>query len=436
MTGNLYTVAQANINNAGTTAATGSIAFGGQPTAGNTITIAHAGNSDVYEFYANGGSYEGDNNGVEIGTDVDGTVTNLAASITSNDTVGVGATADTTDDEVDLEADVGGTYGNEITVTNDDSDAQITVPTMSGGAGQDLVIAQIESQNLQTGVTDFVLPMDGGVDSVVAALNSLDPVIPITSSAVGYLLARLGLSGLYFESDVDELGGYFYLQKMTATDDARATGASHMRLTVNKGRIFPQTLQASQNQYATLAMNVACLYDGTNNPIIPEADQSLSGTAPTRELFTLGPVYVQASGGSRHVLETTQSMSLDFGINLIQNRGDGQPWPYDVVIGTRQPRFTIGSTDVEELADLGLIGTSIAQVDVFLRKMDLTGSGGRVADATAEHIRLRCYAGRLSVGDTTGSGNTTAAATTQFTVMPIYDGSNDAIGINCFAAIA
>lgn len=427
-----YTIAAGHIDNAGTAAASGSITFSGQPTAGNTITIT----SEVYEFYANGGSYSGANNGVELGSALPQTVENLAQSINANDPL-VTAVADQDGEEVDVTAKTRGTGGNSITITNDDSDANVSVDaTLAGGLGTDLVLAQLESQGLETGVNDFIMPMDGSVDVIVAALNSLEPMVPVSSTAVSYLLARLGLAGIYFTVGENADGVFLYYQKMDSTDGARATGNSHLRLSLTKGRIVPMTLQASQDQYATLAMNIIALYDGTNQPIVPALNQALTGTAPTRELFTVGPIYVTPAGGSRTLLETTQSMSWDFGQNMIYERGDGHPYASDVVIGTRQTKFQIGSTDIEEMADLGLIGGAIDLAEIFLRKVDLSSSGGRVADATAEHIKLTVNAGRVSVGATQGTGNTSALASTQFNILPINDGTNNVVVISTASAIA
>jgi hypothetical protein len=113
--------------------AAGDIVFSNQPSAADTITIG----TQVYEFYAFEGSYEGSFIGVEIGSPalVD-TLFNLSAMISANDTMQVNSLVNVAGQKVILTAENAGAKGNLINLA--ESSTVITVPaTLTGGVDED-----------------------------------------------------------------------------------------------------------------------------------------------------------------------------------------------------------------------------------------------------------------------------------------------------------
>lgn len=289
-----------------------------------------------------------------------------------------------------------------------------------------LLIDQITDYALDPGLQEIVEAADGSVDATYAAVMRQDPKIRATSTALATILGTIGISGYPLNSD-GAAAAYCWFQKLQS-GGTRAAGASHVKLTVSKGMILPRTLQVSQDQKATLALEIVPIFDLTNNPIVVTASQALAGSPSVGELFTVGPVMINGTQ-----LDGIISTTVDFGIQEIVESADGQVWPTYIAIMSRRPSITITTLDAVSLSTFGLYGAAQGATDsvVYFRKLDQGGT--RVADDGSEHISFTVDAGRISVTDLSGSHGQRLGSTVRIT--PTYDGSNAVMAISTTADI-
>ena len=281
---------------------------------------------------------------------------------------------------------------------------------------------QVSDYMCSLAVQEAIANGDGLVDPTFVATGSQAPRLSWTSSKVATILGSCGISGLALSSTLTA-----FFQQITK-GGTRAGASSHIRLTVNEGLVLPRTLNADQAS-ASLSLECIATYDGTNNPIVIAAGQSLTGTPSVTEQFVAGPVSINGT-----TLNAVQSITIDFGIAETVAAGDGQVWPTFVAIGERRPRITIQSLDVGFLNTTGISGVAQSASDsvIFLRKV--AKGATRVADDTAKHISFTIDDGMIITRSVGGSHGSPQMA--EIEIIPTYDGSNAIMAIDTTAAIA
>jgi hypothetical protein len=295
-------------------------------------------------------------------------------------------------------------------------------------AGSDVLLDQIQSFGVSTGINRVLQRGDGQVDPTYVAVMSQRPGIQFTTTALATALGAAGISGAEIDADETYPGLVSWFQKMDE-GGTRASGSSHLKMTAASGILVPRSIQASQDGPATANFEAILTYDGSNEPIVIADSQALAGSPAVGELFTVGPASINGSA-----LEGVQEITIEPGIQLRVASGDGDVWPTYVAIMSRAPSIRIRTTDATALATFGLDGTEQGATDsvVYFRKM---GEGGtRVADGTSEHISVTVDDGMVTVEnqDVTQDG----VAVADVVLTPTYDGSNAIIAISTAAAIS
>jgi len=295
------------------------------------------------------------------------------------------------------------------------------------GAG-DIFIDQIADFRLDPRINKLLEGGDGGVYNTHVSVLSQDPRIIFTTTKLASALAKCGLTGLAITADVDEPGAEFWFQKLVE-GGTRATGASHIKLTVAEGLLLPRTINAPHNGRATIGYECIATYDGTNDPIVVAGSQELSGTPSVSELFTAGKAMINGAQ-----LEGVQNIVIDIGIQELVEGADGLVWPTYAGILRIQPVIRITTADAGALSTFGLTGAAQGATDsiVYLRK--LAEGGTRVADATEEHISFTIDEGHISVSDVSGPHGQRLGSMVE--ISPTYDGTNAPLVINTATAIA
>lgn len=284
------------------------------------------------------------------------------------------------------------------------------------------LLDQIDSQDLDTGLEQFLLNFDGGVDPVYAAVKSLQPRISLSTTAIMRALDLVTINGLAMTA------GLFYFQKMSQGSAPRDSGASHVLLTAETGMILPRILQAGHDTPATMSYDILCKKNAVNAPLVATKNVSLTGSPVADELFVAGPVDINGT-----TLSGVQNINIDYGLNEFVLGGDGEEYISFIGIMNRQPRITIELPDMDILADLGIGGTAQGVTDsiVYLRKVDQDGY--RVADNVAEHISFTIDAGRISPKE--GNAKPGDPASVGLEITPIFDRTNDILAIDTSVAI-
>jgi len=293
----------------------------------------------------------------------------------------------------------------------------------------DVLLAQIVDQNVTLGLSRFLEGSDGEVDNRYVAVNEQRAMIGFTTTMLATALGLAGINGTPLDVDTPATKGsleaFFQLLAEGAT---RAAGATHTMLTINEGILIPRTLSASQGAVARLGLEAHATYDGTNNPIVIAASQALPGTPGVSELFTLGPIQINGVA-----INGVVDVAVDFGIEVLVEGSDGEPWPRFVAIMRRQPSVSFSTPDAGILSTLGITGAAQGATDSVIYFRKIAEGATRVADVTAEHIKISVDEGHISVEDITGSHG--ARLGVRCTITPTYDGTNAVFVIDAASAI-
>ncbi len=280
------------------------------------------------------------------------------------------------------------------------------------------VIDQIRSQTIDPGLTEMLESGDSSLDNLHVSVNNQSPTITFSTTALKKALDVCGVAGLLIDEAGSSNGIDLFFRKR-AMGGGYAAGSSHLKLTVNLGVLIPTTLPATHPEAGSVEFMLYVVWDGTNNPILIDKDQSVSLSLAFSAIHTIGPWWINGV----QLLGMT-SMGVDFGLTVETKASDGEVWPRSAHIISRGASMTGTTRDLAVLdrtASLGILGVArSAQTRAFLRKK--AAGAALVEDATAEHIRFDINAGRISPQQITGEHQ--ADASTGILVTPIYDGSN------------
>lgn len=296
------------------------------------------------------------------------------------------------------------------------------------GTSNDFFLDQITNQSHNFNQNIVKMMSDGAADPTFSAVGKLSSDIKFTTGKVATALANGGLSGFVIDSDGTNPGVDFYLQQHQP-GGTRKTGSDHIKATLANGILVPQSLSAGSEDPAKLEFLAVGVYDGTNDPISYTLNQALpADTISADQMFFSGPVSINGTA-----IEGVQSFDLDFGVNLNRKGGDGLPYDTFVNIANREPVIKFTTLDVDTA--LSLVGPNgaghTADCHYYLRKA--ADGGTRVADATAQHIKLSTHKGSIIVRSINGGSGEIVGAEVE--IHPVYDGTNDVITINTASAI-
>jgi hypothetical protein len=279
----------------------------------------------------------------------------------------------------------------------------------------DVLLGQMVDQNINLGISRFLEGSDGEVDNRYVSISEQRPMIGFTTTALAVALGVAGISGTPLDVDTPATKGSLeaFLQLLVEGGTRAATATM---LTINEGILIPRTLSASQGAVARLSLEAHATYDGTNDPIVILAAQTIPTVTPgVAELFTLGPV--QLNGVA---------------VNGVVD-SDGEVWPRFVAIMRRSPTISFTTPDAGILTTLGITGDAQGATDsvVYFRK--IAEGGTRELDATAEHIKISIDDGMVHVEDLSASHG--ARHGVRCTLIPTWDGTAAVMVIDPASAI-
>lgn len=285
------------------------------------------------------------------------------------------------------------------------------------------LIDQVTTSRVSTEIQTRLVSADGGAYPRFAQLVSQTPGIMFGTSKIASVLSTIGLTGLKIGA-ASAFTAWFQ-----ATEEGGVRGSSgHEMMVLNEGLILPRRLSASLDGQATLEYEAIATWDGTNDPIVLSSS-ALAGTPNVTEDYYAGPVSVNGTA-----CDGVQSIDIDFGIRERRERGDGDLWPTLVYIDRIVPTIRIRTLKAALLRTLGLKGAAQGATDtvVYLRKG--SDGGGRVANATSEHVSFTIDAGHIQVREVGGSND--GPAMVDLIIQPTYDGTNAILAVDTAAAIS
>lgn len=283
-------------------------------------------------------------------------------------------------------------------------------------------ISQIVDQNIDPGIQEMIESGSGTPDTEFVAIGEAKPMMGFTSTAIAQALGICGLSAYAITSATD-----FYLQKIDQ-GGVRASGNSHIKLTMTKGLLVPRSLDASQGKDpAKISYDLyAISTDGTTAPIAIAVSQALPTIDPVSQLFTVGPVKINGSA-----LAGIQSLKWDLQMKEECIASDGEVYPTFAGITTRQPRCGINGLDLTALNTFGITGLALTSFSTYFTK--IARNGTRVANGTAEHIKISGVDGMLIPRGAKGSNQKPMEG--EWSIVPAYAGSSAIVAISTGSAI-
>ena len=304
-----------------------------------------------------------------------------------------------------------------------------TLAAVQLDTGADVLISGITSQSLQLNSEVDQEITSGNVYPAWYGLSGQSPGGQFGTHHLATALAAIGGLGLDISTLATGLALWLYKHADAST---RAGAASHRKFLCQQGIVVPRTLSVSDGpgQHAVITYEILTTFDGTNNPWVIGESQTLPNAEPDDERFALGPMKI-----GNKTLSQVRQFDVDFGINVVAERGDGDIWPTFCSIETISPSITLRGIDPEWFKDAnvplaGLAGVH-ANTVLYLRKR--AAGQSFVADNVAEHIKFTGD-GLAHIVDGFDVGVSGAAECSL--VMPLRnDGSNAPLTIDTASTI-
>jgi len=262
--------------------------------------------------------------------------------------------------------------------------------------------SQVEEATPAPAAQHFLGQGAGLYQPLFRGIRGLKPEVPFRTTQLATLLTEAGIFGADLSAGNTDL----YYRKATnlGTRVALAT-ATHTRLRMAKAMLYWRRITARHNAESSADAHLLALYDGSNAPLDPVGSVACAGTPTAAEFFSLGPVVINQTP----IAGITEA-DIDLGIELIQAGSASEP--YDTFVGIRSinPVITLRGLSLEAWTSVGLVGTALTSLSVYLRRANSDASGGApyVADAVASHIKFTATNGLIAVQNTQGGGHSEA----------------------------
>lgn len=268
------------------------------------------------------------------------------------------------------------------------------VDLLHGIVNDSTFISQFTSSEVSPGIEAMVANAAGQIYPQFAANMGQKPEIRFTTPQVKSILDLVGSDGIH---DLSAANTDLYFKAASDQGNRIASAnSSHNRYRVAQGFLVLESISAGHRNEAQATCRIICAYDGTNSPLVYAGSQALSGTPTSGEHFLVGECHLNGSE-----IDAIQDLNLDWGHNILQAGGSGEL--YDTFNAQMQSQPTVSLTTFSTgfWGTATLNGLDLSSASFYLRKLSRTG---RVADATAEHIKFTLEDGLIYIDRTNGDG--------------------------------
>ncbi len=169
----------------------------------------------------------------------------------------------------------------------------------------------------------------------------------------------------------------------------------HETMSLSENLLTWNSLRADQGGVATIDVRIRPTYNGSVLPVEFTGSAALVGTVAAGELFTLGPVSINAAN-----VDGLQSASWENNISLNEIGESGSPHITYADVGAFGPVITLRSTDASILRTFGMNGTPLTALSFYLRRR--IASGVNHPNASSEHIKLTATSGTIHARELSG----------------------------------
>lgn len=285
--------------------------------------------------------------------------------------------------------------------------------TFNGGA---LLLGQVASLSHRTGRTVHVVRPGGSLDPKANVLSSGAPVASIMTHDLATVLATVSLTAGYDCSSSSQLN---FQQRAVAGAFTNPSTTAHVTQVIEQGFLNIAEISASSesDDPAQIMLEFAALSSTGANPITDANNSAINGqpVPDYGSVFFHGPAYFGAT-----LLTGCMGHRVRPGLVYKARRPDGAVFPVRGAssIEQRQPIIELDFLNLARIKanmDNFILNLMSDTVAVYFRK-GTTSPGGRVADGTAQHIKISAAAGSWGPDDI--SVQDVNDATFRVTIMP------------------
>lgn len=249
-------------------------------------------------------------------------------------------------------------------------------------------ITQLTDLNLNTGIAELVVAPSGDVAPGFTGINEGRPEMSFSTQQLKTILDECTQDGISADLSGGNVDAFYRIADPFGQLTAEASSA-HMRARcASNSMLCWSTIRANQGGLADVSCRLVPIMIDSNAPMQVAASQAIATAASVQELFTLGPVKLNGS-----FVSGVQDLTIDSGISVRVLADSGSPWPTFVHVDAVAPRIRFTTAEAGILATLGVTGTPLTALIVYLRKKAAGGAVANVADATAEHIGFTVASG-------------------------------------------
>lgn len=282
----------------------------------------------------------------------------------------------------------------------------------------------IEDAQIDPAISEHLQAAAGATDNSWVGVMNQTPMISGSFTEIAKALTNIsGLTGLAVSAAGSITSLEAYLTQM-ADLGLTTSGSNHMKVAVNKALVIPETLTVPSNGPATLSLSIHALDDGTNPVFTYTVGTALPAAATLTEQFTLGPCNINGTA-----INAVTSWSYNFGLQVMKKWADGKVFPNYATVRPRSPMLTVNTEDPRLLSTLGLSGAAQGGTASTFYARKMAKQGTRVADGTAEHVKITVTAsqGMILPGSFGGANQSPRAGSVR--IVPIA-------GASAFATIS
>ncbi len=268
----------------------------------------------------------------------------------------------------------------------------------------------VSDHGIDSGLEIVRVRTDGLPHPKMTHVKTVDPSIDITSGAVHTIMNAIGTDIMKGLAITGAKTAVLYCQQVDNLGTRKANEA--MKATVNQGLVIPTNLTASVDQAATVNCQIVPVYDGTNAPIATAISQTLTGSPAADEQFYSGPVYV-----NNVALDNVQSISIQFGIQIVKKKEGGSKYHVLAYIGNQEPVISVTTTDVEAF-DAFKEGVAITAA-TYAQLVKAEPNGSYYANASVVHPKFTVNDGMIVAQKISGSPQSC-----EINIIPNKDAAN------------
>lgn len=278
-------------------------------------------------------------------------------------------------------------------------------------------IKEIDESTLDPNIDLFVANAAGDYRASYASIMQQNPRVDFACLDISTVLDLTGILSLAIPTSTTYTSIDVWLAKM-AEAGTRAGASSHPKVRINEGMLIPLSITASQNQPAKINCAVIATYDGTNNPFAYSTGQSLPSVLNFDQAHTLGPISFNGT-----VQNGIESVTIDFGLEIIVQASSGEVWPTFCGILRGVPFIDYTSLDVPDWLTMTLTGTAQSSTDSVVYLTAMTENSVRAGSGS--HISFTMDDG-INIPRTVGGSNNQPARA-GFRLQPTFDGTNSVL---------